>query len=137
MGHQVDHGRLAVGVGDPPWSRCRSGCREAGSHQRLPGPGAAEAGALTTTGTLNASTCTKPSLAGFRVSSSVFPPARSLVVGTDFLPFSRMVVYSEAVASPTLAMVTAVVWPQQRADPAGRVGVAGDQGGRGLSPAGR
>src|SRR4030095_15346012 len=101
---------------------------EAGSHQRLPGPGAQpRPGELTTTGALNASTCTTPSLAGFRVSSSVFPPASSLVVGADFLPCSPMVVRSEAVASPTLATVTAGSGGQtERAEEGSRVtGAAG------------
>ena len=85
---------------------------EAGSHQRLPGPAAQPMpGALTTTGALNASTCTRPAWAGFSDSCSVAPASSWELLGADFLPFSRMVVRSAAGAVPTLATVTAVVWP--------------------------
>jgi hypothetical protein len=85
---------------------------EAGSHQRLPGPGAQPSpGALTTTGALNASTCTNPAFAGSSDSFWVAPPASSLVAGSGLVPVSLTRVRSEAVASPTLAMVTAVAWP--------------------------
>src|SRR5512132_4053828 len=84
----------------------------AGSHQRFSGPGAQPSpGALTTTGALNASTCTNPGFTGSSDSFWVAPPASFLVTGADLVPVSRTVVRSEAAASPTLAMVTGVAWP--------------------------
>src|SRR4030095_4446382 len=107
VGHQVDHGRLAVGVGGddlgvgaeagvggpqppagPPGAGA-AGARGAGTHRRCPGPGARPSpGALTTTGALNASTCTRPAWAGFSDSCWVAPAASCLTWGAEFLPVS-------------------------------------------------
>ena len=95
------------GLAMTTWVSVPKRVSEAGSHQRLLGPAAQpRPGALTTTGALNASTCTNPALAGFRASVSVSPPASCLLVGADRWPDSRTTARSEAVASPTLAMVT-------------------------------
>ena len=117
--------------------------RKPASHQRLPGAGAQpKPGALTTDrGAERLRPATNPALAGLRDSCWVLPPASCWVAGAALLPVPRMVVRSEAVASPTLAMVTGVVWPPssgqtQRAEYGSRVtGAAGWVAeGRALAP---